>query len=67
MADDPDSSDMFSCPEWFKDHNQAISETHALGYAESIKRGECDLPDCFCHELASMKNQDEKEREDELA
>ena len=55
MADDPDP-DMFSCPDWLKDHNQAIAETHALGlYAESIKRGECDLPGCFCHELAAMK------------
>ena len=70
MADDPDHdrSDsvqtMFSCPEWLKNHNQAISETHALGlYTESIKRGECDLPDCFCHELAAMKNQEENEDE----
>ena len=56
MADDPDP-DMFSCPEWLKDHNQAIAETHALGlYAESIKKGVCDLPGCFCHELARMKN-----------
>ena len=40
MADDPDP-DMFSCPEWLKDHNQAIAETHALGlYAESIKKGD---------------------------
>ena len=40
-------------------------ETHALGlYADSIKRGECDLPSCFCHELAAMKNQDQ-EKEDE--
>ena len=60
---DPDP-DMFSCPEWLKDHNQAIEETRALGlYADSIKRGECDLPSCFCHELAAMKN----EGEDELA
>ena len=63
MADDPDP-DMFSCPEWLKDHNQAILETHALGlYAESIKKGICDLPGCFCHELAAMKNQEEKEDE----
>ena len=63
MADDPDP-DMFSCPEWLKDHNQAIQETHALGlYAESIKKGICDLPGCFCHELAAMKNQEEKEDE----
>ena len=63
MADDPDPN-MFSCPEWLKDHNQAIQETHALGlYADSIKRGECDLPGCFCHELAAMKNQEEKEDE----
>ena len=56
--------DMFSCPDWLKDHNQAIEETNALGlYAESIKKGVCDLPDCFCHELASMKNQEEKEDE----
>jgi hypothetical protein len=55
MSDDPDPN-LFSCPKWLKDHNQAISETHALGiYADSIKRGECDLPDCFCLELASMK------------
>ena len=55
---------MFSCPEWLKDHNQAIAETHALGlYAESIKKGICDLPGCFCHELAAMKNQEEKEDE----
>ncbi len=55
---------MFSCPDWLKTHNQAIAETHALGlYADSIKRGECDLPGCFCHELAAMKNQ---EKEDEL-
>ena len=47
-----------------RDHNQAIAETHALGlYAESIKKGICDLPDCFCHELAAMKNQEEKEDE----
>ena len=65
MGDDPDP-DMFSCPDWLKDHNRAIEETHALGlYAESIKKGICDLPDCFCHELAAMKNQEEKE--DELA
>jgi hypothetical protein len=65
MGDDPDR-DMFSCPEWLKDHNQAIEETHALGlYAESIKKGVCDLPHCFCHELAAMKNQEDKE--DELA
>ena len=63
MADDPDP-DLFSCPDWLKDHNQAITETHALGlYADSLKRGECDLPDCFCHELAVMKNQEEKEDE----
>ena len=63
MGDDPDP-DMFSCPDWLKDHNQAIAETHALGlYAESIKKGVCDLPDCFCHELAAMKNQEEKEDE----
>jgi len=61
MADDPDP-DMFSCPSWLKDHNQAISETYALGlYADSIKRGECDLPGCFCHELAAMKQQEKKE------
>ena len=65
MGDDPDP-DMFSCPDWLKDHNRAIEETHALGlYAESIKKGVCDLPDCFCHELAAMKNQEKKE--DELA
>jgi hypothetical protein len=58
--------DMFSCPEWLKDHNRAISETHALGlYADSIKRGECDLPGCFCHEIASMK--EERKEEEELA
>src|SRR4029079_9849587 len=40
MGDDPDP-DMFSCPDWLKDHNRAIEETHALGlYADSIKRGE---------------------------
>jgi hypothetical protein len=61
MSDDPDPN-MFSCPEWLKDHNQAISETHALGlYADSIKRGECDLPGCFCHELAAMKHEEEDE------
>ena len=61
---DPDR-DIFSCPDWFKDHNQAITETQALGlYADSIKRGECDLPSCFCHELAAMKNLEE-EKEDE--
>jgi hypothetical protein len=55
MSDDPDPN-MFSSPNWLKDHNQAISETYALGlYADSIKRGECDLPGCFCHELAAMK------------
>ena len=55
MGDDPDP-DMFSCPDWLKDHNQAIEETHALGlYAESIKKGICDLPDCFCHELATYE------------
>ena len=55
MADDPDP-DMFSCPEWLKDHNRAIEETHALGlYAESIKKGVCDLPNCFCHKLASYE------------
>ena len=65
MGDDPDP-DMFSCPDWLKDHNQAIEETHALGlYAESIKKGVCDLPDCFCHELAAMKNQKMKIKEDE--
>ena len=59
MGDYPDP-DMFSCPEWHKDHNQAIEETHALGlYAESIKKGVCDLPDCFCHEQAAMKNQED--------
>jgi hypothetical protein len=64
MGDDPDP-DMFSCPEWLKDHNQAIEVTHALGlYAESIKKGICDLPDCFCHKLAAMKHQ---EKEDESA
>ena len=42
----------------------AIQETHALGlYADSIKKGICDLPGCFCHELAAMKNQEEKEDE----
>jgi hypothetical protein len=62
MGDDPDP-DMFSCPDWLKDHNQAIEETHALGlYADSIKLGECDLPGCFCHELAAMKHND-KEKE----
>ncbi len=64
MADDPDpdSSDMFSCPEWLKDHNRAIEETHALGlYADSIKKGVCDLPNCFCHELARMKLNEEGE------
>jgi hypothetical protein len=61
MNDDPDPN-MSSCPDWLKDHNRAIEETHALGlYAESIKKGVCDLPDCFCHELAAMKNQEEKE------
>lgn len=56
---------MFSCPEWLKDHNRAIEETHALGlYAESISKGICDLPDCFCHELASMK--EEREKKDEF-
>jgi hypothetical protein len=61
MNDDPDP-DMFSCPDWLKDHNQAVSETYALGlYADSIKRGECDLPGCFCHELASMKLDQEVE------
>jgi hypothetical protein len=65
MNDDPDP-DMFSCPDWLKDHNRAIEETHALGlYAESIKKGVCDLPGCFCHELAAMKYEEEKE--DELA
>ena len=40
MSDDPDP-DMFSCPEWLKDHNQTIQETHALGlYADSIKKGD---------------------------
>ena len=40
MGDDPDP-DMFSCPDWLKEHNRAIEETHALGlYADSIKRGE---------------------------
>jgi hypothetical protein len=64
MADEPDP-EIFSCPEWLKDHNQAISETHALGlYAESIKKGECDLPDCFCHELACMKLKEEGENFD---
>ncbi len=59
MNDDPDPN-LFSCPEWVKEHNQAISETLALGlYADSIKRGECDLPGCFCHELASMKLNEE--------
>ncbi len=59
---DEQDPDMFSCPDWLRDHNQAISETHALGlYADSIKRGECDLPGCFCHELAAMKNQEEDE------
>ena len=63
MGDEPDP-DMFSCPDWLKDHNRAIEETHALGlYAESIKKGVCDLPDCFCHELAVLKEQ----RGDELA
>jgi hypothetical protein len=63
MNDDPDP-DMFSCPDWLKDHNRSIQETLALGlYAESIKKGVCDLPDCFCPELASMKNQEEKEDE----
>ena len=63
MGDDPDP-DMFSCPDWLKDHNQAIGETHALGlYAESIKKGVCDLPGCFCHELAA-KN---KKKRGELA
>ena len=62
MSDDPDPN-LFSCPEWLKDHNRVIEETHALGlYADSIKKGECDLPGCFCHELAAMKNQ---EKEDE--
>ena len=66
MGDDPDP-DMFSCPEWLKDHNRAIEETHALGlYAESIKKGICDLPDCYCHELAAMKNQEEKEDQFEI-
>jgi len=61
MSDDPDPN-MFSCPEWVKNHNQAISETLALGlYADSIKRGECDLPGCFCHELAVMKLNEEVE------
>jgi hypothetical protein len=64
MNDLDPNPDMFSCPEWLKDHNQAISETHVLGlYAESIKKGVCDLSDCFCHELAAMKNQEEKEDE----
>jgi len=57
MGDDPDP-DMFSCPDWLKEHNRAIEETHALGlYADSIKRGECYLPGCFCHELVAMKNE----------
>ena len=61
MADYPDP-DMFSCPEWLKHHNQVIQETHALGlYADSIKKGICDLPDCFCHELARMKLNEEGE------
>jgi hypothetical protein len=30
MNDDPDPN-VFSCPEWVKDHNRAIEETHALG------------------------------------
>jgi hypothetical protein len=61
MSDVPDP-DMFSCPEWLKDHNRAISETYALGlYADSIKRGECDFPGCFCHELPAMKLNDEAE------
>jgi hypothetical protein len=56
--------DIFSCPDWLKDHNRAIEETHALGlYADSIKKGVCDLPYCFCHELASMK--EERKEEDE--
>ena len=60
MEDDPDP-DMFSCPDWLRDHNRAIEETHALGlYAESIKKGVCDLPGCFCHELASMKRNDKE-------
>ena len=66
MNDLDQDPDMFSCPDWIKDHNQVILETHALGlYADSIKRGECDLPGCFCHELAAMKNQEE-EKENEL-
>ena len=38
---DPDPNpDMFSCPDWLKNHLQAIAETQALGlYADSIKRG----------------------------
>jgi hypothetical protein len=64
LGDDPGPI-MFSCPEWLMDHNQAISETHALGlYADSIQMGECDLPGCLCHELATMKNDD---KEEELA
>jgi hypothetical protein len=64
MNDDPDPN-LFDYPEWLKDHNQAISETYALGlYAESIKKGVCDLPDCFCHELAAMKHEGKEERED---
>ncbi len=61
MNDDPDPN-IFSCPEWVKDHNQAISETYALGlYADSIKKGECDLPGCFCHELAATKCNEEED------
>ena len=61
MSDDPDLN-MFSCPEWLKDHNRAIEETQALGlYADSLKRAECDLPGCFCHELAAMKYEEEAE------
>jgi hypothetical protein len=62
MNDLDPNPDMFSCPEWLKDHNQAISDTHALGlYAESIKKGVCDLPGCLCHELAAMKHEEEDE------
>ena len=35
-------------------------------YTDSIKRGECDLPGCFCHELACHENPREKRRMNNL-
>jgi hypothetical protein len=67
MSDDPDPN-LFDWPIWVKDHRQAVAEVVQLGlYPDLIENGECDLPDCKCHWIASLKQESKINFEDELA